>query len=61
MVVSKLAPGTRPSYAAAQPGELRFSVANIDAARRELGFATQRSLQGDLDDVIAAVRGSGKT
>ena len=61
MVVNKLAPGTVPSYAAAQAGELRFSVANIDAARRELGFETQRSLQADLEDVIAAVRGSGKT
>ena len=61
MVVNKLAPGTRPTYAAPQAGELRFSVANIDAARRELGFVTQGSLQADLDDVVAAVRGSGKT
>ena len=61
MVVDKLAPGTRPGYAAAQAGELRFSVANIDAARRELGFATQRSLAADLDEVIAAVRVGGKT
>jgi hypothetical protein len=60
MVVTKLAPGTRPGHAAAQAGELRFSVANIDAAGRELGFVTQRSLAADLDEVIAAVRGSGK-
>jgi UDP-glucose 4-epimerase len=56
MVLDKLAPGQKPQYAAAQAGELRFSVANIDAARRALGFAPQRSLQHDLDDVISWVR-----
>lgn len=56
MVLTKLAPGQRPQHAAAQTGELRFSVANIDAARTHLGFAPQRSLQRDLDEVIAWVR-----
>ena len=39
-----------------QAGELRFSVADIGAARRALGFSPTRSLQQDLDDVIAWVR-----
>ena len=56
MVLAKLAPQQQPQYAAAQPGELRFSVANIDAARHALEFAPQRSLQHDLDEVIAGVR-----
>jgi UDP-glucose 4-epimerase len=56
MVLAKLAPGQQPKYAAAQAGELRFSVADISAARRALGFAPTRSLQQDLDDVIAWVR-----
>jgi UDP-glucose 4-epimerase len=56
MVLEKLAPGQRPLYAPAPAGELRFSVANIDAARRELGFAPARSLSADLDDVIDAIR-----
>lgn len=56
MVLAKLAPQQTPQYAGAQAGELRFSVANIEAARRHLGFAPQRSLQHDLDDVIASVR-----
>ena len=60
MVLARLAPGQRPQYGAAQAGELRFSVANIDAARREFGFAPQRALESDLDDVIAAVRGKSK-
>ena len=61
MVLARLAPGQRSHYAAAQAGELRFSVANIDAARRELGFVPRRSLQSDVDDVIAAVRAGGKS
>ena len=56
LVVRRLAPGTRARYAAAQPGELRYSVANIDAARRAFGFAPSRSLERNLDDVVAAVR-----
>jgi UDP-glucose 4-epimerase len=61
MVLDRLAPGTRPQYADAQAGELRFSVADITAARRELGFTPKRSLQHDLDEVIAAVREREKT
>jgi UDP-glucose 4-epimerase len=55
MVLAKLAPGQRPLYAGAPGGELRFSVANIEAARRELGFAPKRSLAADVDEVIVAV------
>jgi UDP-glucose 4-epimerase len=56
MVLAKLAPGQKPTHADAQAGELRFSVADISAARRALGFSPTRSLQQDLDDVIAWVR-----
>jgi UDP-glucose 4-epimerase len=56
MVLAKLAPGQTPKHADAQAGELRFSVADISAARRALGFSPTRSLQQDLDDVIAWVR-----
>ena len=56
MVLEKLAPGQRPLYASPPGGELRFSVANIEAARRELGFAPTRTLAADLDEVIAAIR-----
>ena len=61
MVLNKLAPGTRPHYAAAPGGELRFSVANIAAARRALGFAPRRSLEQDIDEVIEWVRAREKT
>jgi UDP-glucose 4-epimerase len=56
MVLAKLAPGQQPHYAPAQTGELRFSVADITAARRALGFAPARTLQQDMDDVIEWVR-----
>ena len=56
MVLAKLAPEHKPKHADAQAGELRFSVANIEAARTALGYAPKRSLQHDLDDVIAWVR-----
>lgn len=56
MVLAALAPHQQPQYAPAQPGELTFSVADISAARRALGYAPQRSLDRDLQDVIAHVR-----
>ena len=56
MVLARLAPNQKPTHAEAQAGELRFSVADISAARQALGFSPTRSLQQDLDDVIAWVR-----
>ena len=56
LLVERLAPGTQPSYAPAQPGELRFSVANITAARRALGYTPTRSLADNVADVIADIR-----
>ena len=56
LVINRLAPGTKARHAAAHPGELRFSVADISAARRAFGFAPSRSLERNLDDVIDAVK-----
>lgn len=56
MVLAKLAPARTPVYAPAQAGELRYSVADIRAARRALGFAPHRSLPHDIDEVISWVR-----
>jgi UDP-glucose 4-epimerase len=60
LVLNRLAPGRQPRYGPAQPGELRFSVANIDAARRAFGFAPSRSIERNLDEVIEAVKTSGR-
>jgi UDP-glucose 4-epimerase len=56
MVVARLAPGTVPSYAPVHAGELRFSIADISAARRALGFSPTHSLPRDIDNVVAWVR-----
>jgi UDP-glucose 4-epimerase len=59
LLIHKLAPGTVATHAAAQAGELRFSVADIAAAQRALGFAPTRSLAQNIDDVIGDVRQRG--
>jgi UDP-glucose 4-epimerase len=56
LLITKLASGAQPSYAAAQPGELRFSVADITAARAALSYVPTRTLTTDLDSVIADVQ-----
>ena len=56
IVLQRLAPDEAARHGPSQAGELRFSVANIDAARRAFGFAPARSLEGDLDDVINSVK-----
>jgi hypothetical protein len=61
MTLARLAPGQRAVHGPAQAGELRYSVANIAAARRAFGFSPARSLPQDLDQVIAAVRESAHT
>ena len=57
LVLNRLAPGEQAHHGPAQAGELRFSVANIDAARRAFGFNPSRSLDRNLDDVIESVQG----
>lgn len=56
LVIERLAPGQNPTYAPAQAGELRYSVADITAARHALAYLPTRTLQHDLDDVIETVR-----
>ena len=56
IVIDRLAPGQVAQHAPAQAGELRYSIAKIDAARRAFGFAPLRSLERNLDDVIEAVK-----
>jgi len=57
IVLNRLAPGAQAQHGPAQAGELRFSVANIDAARRAFGFNPSRALDRNLDDVIESVQG----
>ena len=56
LLTKRLAPNLTPVHAAAQAGELRYSVADIGAARKSLGYAPARTLEHDLESVIADVR-----
>jgi UDP-glucose 4-epimerase len=60
LVLARLAPNTLAQHAPAQAGELRYSVADISAARQALGYDPKHSLERDLDEVIDYVRGQQK-
>jgi UDP-glucose 4-epimerase len=57
LLIRRLAPGQHFDHAPAHPGELRYSVADISAARTALGYQPTRSLEADLDEVVADIRG----
>ena len=57
LLVERINPGIEIAFAAEQPGELRNSVANIDAARTRLGYEPQRILDQDIGPVIDYIRG----
>jgi nucleoside-diphosphate-sugar epimerase len=42
--------------APAQAGELRYSIANISAARRVLGYQPSHTIERDVDRVIDDIR-----
>jgi len=56
MLTQKLAPQLTPQHAAAPSGELRYSIADISAARRALDYGPTRTLENDLDAVIDDIR-----
>jgi UDP-glucose 4-epimerase len=58
LAIERLQAGVLPVYEAARPGELRYSIADITAARRALGFDPTRSLATHMDEVIADLRKS---
>jgi UDP-glucose 4-epimerase len=52
----RINPSLTPQHAPAQAGELRFSVADITAATRALKYAPTRTIEGNLDQVIADIK-----
>jgi nucleoside-diphosphate-sugar epimerase len=56
MLTRRINPSLTPQHAPAQSGELRFSIADISAARRALGYAPARTLENDLDAVIEDIK-----
>ncbi len=57
LLIDRLRPGTQPIYEPSRGGELRFSVADISAARQAFGYVPSRRLAAHLDELIADVRG----
>jgi len=57
MLVERINPGVEITFAPVQPGELVNSIANIDAARAQLGYQPQRVLEQDIGSVIDYIRG----
>ena len=56
LLTERIAPHRKPVHAPPQPGELRYSIADISAARHALGYAPAHRLEDDVDDVIAEIR-----
>ena len=57
MLTVRLAPHCTPMHAPAAAGELRYSVADIDSARKLLGYQPARTLEGEIAAVIDDIRG----
>jgi UDP-glucose 4-epimerase len=55
LLVDRVRPTSRIEHASAHPGEVRFSLADISAARRAFGYEPRRSLASHLDEIIADV------
>ena len=56
LLIDRLGASVAARHEPARDGELRFSVADIGAARAAFGYAPSRTLETHLDDVIADVR-----
>lgn len=56
MLTERIAPNLTPLHTSAQVGELRYSIADITAARRELDYAPTRTLEAGLEAVIEDVK-----
>ncbi len=57
LLSARLDPSLAPQHAPAPPGELRYSIADISAARRALGYQPTRTIERDIDAVIADIQG----
>lgn len=56
LLIARVRPGATAAHEPARDGELRYSVADIAAARAAFGYAPRRDLAAHLDEVIADVR-----
>ena len=64
LLVERIDPELAPEHVPAQPGELRYSIADISRARAALGYEPTRSIEADVDPLIASIAaelGSART
>jgi UDP-glucose 4-epimerase len=55
LAIAQVGAAVTPHHEAGRPGELRYSIADISAARAALGYAPRRALATDLDAVVADI------
>ena len=56
LLVGRINPASRIEHGPAHTGEVRFSLADISAARRAFGYEPRRSLASHLDEIVADVK-----
>ena len=56
ILIKKINPNIHPLHTPAQPGELRFSVADISSAAANLDFHPQKSFKTEIDSVINSIQ-----
>ena len=56
LLTQKLAPQLTPQHAPAPPGEMRYSIADISAARRALDYHPAHTLENDLESALDDIR-----
>jgi UDP-glucose 4-epimerase len=56
ILTDRVNPALTPQHAPAQPGELRYSIADISRAQTALGYSPTRSIDRNLDEVIEDIR-----
>jgi UDP-glucose 4-epimerase len=56
LLTQRINPSLTAQHTPAPAGELRYSIADITAARRALGYLPTRTLEKNLDAVIADIR-----
>lgn len=55
LLTQRINPKLTAEHEPPHAGELRYSIADIRAARRALGYEPSRTIEGDVDGVIAAI------
>jgi UDP-glucose 4-epimerase len=56
LLTQRINPALQPQHVPAHPGELRYSIADITAARKALGYEPKRTIESKIDEVIANIR-----